>query len=198
MEPIKPEVKPQDPSLTRGTKREEIEKTLVIKTEMDAYISDLIKAGPQNAEEVPLYVKEYDSSDGRHRLSLPLELERKYGKKYAFRWVNKKKEWIDRALNIRQWLIVNRLLFADMPRHLFTANGTIENGDTILCFMPMANAERLRREPGDLSRQRVKDLPMDKGKNAGEDSPYYQPKSSQEERDGEVVNVGIQPDVEST
>ena len=167
--------------------------TVIIRTEIDAYISDRMKGGPQSPGEI--MVRDYVPLEGRHRMSLPVEMERKYGKKYAFRWVNKKKEWIDRALDVRRWMIVNRTLFVDMPKALFTANGTIENGDTILCFMPMEAAERLRREPGEISRQRVKDLPMEKWKNGGEASPFYKPTLGQEEKDGEVINVGIQPDL---
>lgn len=165
-------------------------------TENDAYIADLIQAGPKTADEV--VIRSYEEVNGKHRLSLPNEIERKYGKKYAFRWVNKKKQSIDHAVYNRRWVIVNRILFSDMPKQYFTANGTIENGDLILCFMPMAEAERLRRAPGELSMQRVKDLPMEKWKNAGEDSPFYKPKPGQEERDGEIVQSGIQPDVEQT
>jgi len=164
-------------------------------TENDAYIADLITSGPKSTEEI--VVRDYSEVNGRHRLSLPQPIEKKYGAKYAFRWVNKKKQAIDHAVFNRRWVIVNRMLFSDMPKVLFTANGTIENGDLILCFMPMAEAERLRRQPGEISRQRVKDLPMEKWRNAGEDSPFYKPKPGQEERDGEIVQSGIQPDVET-
>ena len=182
------------PGVGEGAKREQIQSTIVIKTEMDAYISEIIKGGPQSAEEIK--VVDFTEAEGRHRLSLPAEIEKKYGRKYAFRWVNKKKDWIDRAINIRRWLIVNRVLFLDMPKYLFTANGTVENGDTILCFMPIEQAESMRRRPGELSRERVKSLPMEQWKNKGEDSPYYKPSLGQEEKDGEILSAGIQPDVQ--
>ena len=189
MEPIKPEVnEPKKVTLDSNT--------VVIKTEIDAYISEIIKGGPQSPDEIQ--VRDYSTTNGKHRLSLPVELEKKYGRKYAFRWINKKKEWIDRAINIRRWLIVNRALFSDMPKYLFTANGTIENGDTILGFMPMAAAESLRREPSDLSTARVKDLPMEKWKDKREDSPFYKPDLGTSEKDGEMVQTGIMPDVQST
>ena len=168
---------------------------VIIKTEIDAYISEIVRGGPQTKEEIQ--IRDYSEGIGKHRLSLPNEIERKYSKKYAFRWVNKKKDWIDRAISIRRWVIVNRTLFPDLPKFLFTANGTIENGDTILCFMPMEAAERLRREPQELSRARVKDLPMEQWKNKGEGSPYYKPTLGQEEKDGEILSAGIQPDVET-
>lgn len=194
MEPIKEEA----PKLKKVTSSEDfkdnIQSQLVIKTEMDAYISEIVKGQPQSPEDIK--VVDFTTIDGKHRLSLPEPLEKKYGKKYAFRWVNKKKDWIDRAIHIRRWLIVNRMYFSDMPKHLFTANGTIENGDTILCFMPMEQAESLRKEPRRISSERVKDLPMEQWKKRGEDSPYYKPSLGQEEKDGEILSAGIQPDVQ--
>src|SRR3990167_8375895 len=169
-------------------------KPIVITTEIDAYISEIMRGGPQSKDDIQ--VRDYSEATGKHRLSLPDELESKYGKKYAFRWVNKKKDWIDRAIFIRRWLIVNRVLFSDMPKHLFTANGTIENGDTILCFMPIMEAERLRRNSREKSTALVKDLPMEKWKDKREDSPYYKPDLGTSEKDGEMVQSGIQPDVQ--
>jgi len=195
MEPIKTEIK-QEP---KSDIKQDIRETLVVKTEIDAYISEIVKGGPQRAEDIQVVNTDYNP--GRHRLSLPEPIEKKYGKKYAFRWVNKKKDWIDRAIHVRRWLIVNRALFSDMPKYLFTANGTVENGDTILCFMPMEQAERLRREPGEISRQRVKDLPMEQWKNRGEGSPFYKPSLGQEEKEGEMLSAGplaVQPDVQQT
>ena len=192
MEPIKETVSAPKESL-----REKIKETIVVRTEMESYISDIINSQPQTADDIQ--VKDLSYGEGKHRLSLPEAVEKKYGKKYGFRWVNKKKEWLDRATNVRGWLIVNRTLFSDLPKHLFTAIGTIENGDTILCFMPMAQAERLREQPGRISRERVKDLPMEAWKNkGGEDSPFYKPDLGTNERDGEVLSGGIQPDVQST
>lgn len=182
MEPIKSEVKQTESN------------PIIIKTEIDAYISEIIKGGPQTPEEIQ--VRDYSVTNGKHRLSLPDSIEKKYGKKYAFRWINKNKAWIDRAITIRRWLIVNRTLFPDMPKHLFTANGTIENGDTILGFMPIAEAERLRQEPRDKSTNLVKDLPMEKWKGKGEDSPYYKPDLGSSEKDGEMVTTGITPDIQ--
>lgn len=168
---------------------------VIIKTEIDAYIGELSRGGPQTLDDVK--VSDVPTGEGKHRLSLSPVIEEKYGKRFAFRWVNKKKDWIDRALNVRQWVIVNRVLFKDLPRHLFTANGTIENGDTILCFMRIEQAERLRREPGRISSERVKDLPMEKWKQKGEDSPFYKPDLGSSEKEGEVLASGIQPDVTS-
>lgn len=192
-----PDIK-ETPKLKKVTSsedfRDNITNQIVIKTEMDAYISDIVKGQPQSPEEIK--VVDFTPLDGKHRLSLPEPLEKKYGKKYAFRWVNKKKDWIDRAIHIRRWLIVNRMMFSDMPKYLFTANGTIETGDTILCFMPMEQAESLRKEPRRISSERVKDLPMEQWKKKGEDSPFYKPTLGQEEKDGEVLSAGVQPDVQ--
>lgn len=193
MEPIKSEVKD-----TKETPKIQSEnnRPVIIQTEIDSYISEIIRGGPQSVEDIQ--VRDYSQVAGKHRLSLPTEIEKKYGRKYAFRWINKKKDWIDRAIHIRRWLIVNRALFSDMPKYLFTANGTIENGDTILGFMPIAEAKRLRQEPADLSASRVKELPMEKWKEKGEDSPFYKPDLGSSERDGEMVTTGITPDVQVT
>lgn len=170
---------------------------IIVKTEIDAYIDDQIKSGPQSAQDV--VIKDFTPENARHRMALPKEIERKYGRKYAFRWVAKDKRMIDRAVYVRKWLIVNRTLFSDMPRHFFTANGTIENGDTILCFMPIESAEKLRKAPGDLSSERVKNIPMDKWRGQeGDKSPYYKPALGTMERDGEISTTGIQPDVQTT
>lgn len=194
METIKEEVKLKR-VMSAEDHKDNITNQIVIKTEMDAYVSEIIKGQPQTAEEIQ--VVDCSPVIGKHRLSLPEQIEKKYGRKYAFRWVNKKKDWIDRAIHVRRWLIVNRMLFSDMPKYLFTANGTIENGDTILCFMPMEQAESMRREPGRISSERVKDLPMEQWKKKGEDSPFYKPTLGQEEKDGEMLSAGIQPDVKT-
>lgn len=188
MEPTKSEVKEAIKPV------EENNKTIVIKTEIDSYIADILKGGPQTKEEIQ--VRDYTPIEGKHRLSLPDEIEKKYGRKYAFRWINKHKRAIDNAINNRRWLIVNRTLFSDMPKYLFTNNGTIENGDTILGFMPMEMAERLRREPRDRSTALVRDLPMEKWKDKREDSPFYKPDLGSSEKDGEMVTTGITPDVQ--
>ena len=174
---------------------------IIIQTEIDAYISDAMKGGPQKPDEIQ--VKDYTTEDTRNRMALPREIEKKYGRKYAFRWVNKEKRMVDRALYVRKWNIVNRLLFPDMPKHLFTTNGTIEIGDTILCFMPIEAAINLRLQPGRISSERVKNIPMEKWRGLEGDpkSPYYKPALGAVERDGEVLAANgpgmfVQPDVQ--
>ena len=194
MEPIKEEVKLKKVE-NRQDHLDNLEKTIVIKTEMDAYINEIVKGQPQTADEIK--VRDVSVEAGQHRLSLPKRIKEKYDKKYSFRWVNKSKSWIDRAINVRGWLIVNRVLFSDMPKHYFTANGTVENGDAILCFMPMEQAEKMRQEPQIKSRDLVRNLPMEQWKKTGgEDSPFYKPTLGQEEKDGEVLSIGLQPDVQ--
>ena len=165
------------------------QRPVIIQTEIDAYISDAMRGGPQTSADIQ--VRDFTPESYKHRMSLPKEIERKYGRKYAFRWVNKDKRMIDRALYVRKWLIVNRALFPDMPKHLFTANGTVEFGDTILCFMPIEAAEKLRKEPGRVSSERVKNLPMEKwrGHEGDPKSPYYKPALGAVERDGELMTA---------
>jgi len=61
--------------------------------------------------------------------------------------------------------------------------------------MPMAEAERLSREPEELSNARVKVLPIEKCEDKREDSPFYKPDLTSSEKDGEMVSTGITPDI---
>ena len=177
--------------------------TFVIKTELDAYISDKLKTQPLDINDI--VVDDVENQRHWNILELPNELEKALKKKgMAPRWINKDKRAIDRATNIRRWLIVNRTYFPELPKHLFTANGTIENGDLILGFMPATRAEKLRKLPGELSRERIKALPIEKYKDYGDTEKigYYKPTYTGE-RDGEMLKVnqdpktGFQPDLPS-
>lgn len=166
-------------------------KPIIIQTEIDAYISEAIRAQVNSLTELEARdVKKTDENS--HRMTLPEEVSKLFKSRgYAARWINKDKRMIDRAIYVRGWAIVNRILFPELPRRLFTANGTIENGDAILGCMPERQAAILRAEPGIRSNERVQNLPIEKWKDGGE--AYYKP-SLTEERDGETVSSGIQPD----
>ncbi len=184
---------PQHLSTEVDTKQE-APQTYVIKTELDAYISERLQTQPKTLDDIR--VKETSDFDGPHVLSLPKEVDKCFKSRgLSPRWINKDKRMIDRALNIRGWVLVNRVYFPELPKHLFTANGTIENGDSILGFMPASNAEKLRRRPGEISQERIKNLPIEKYKNEaqGEKINYYKPALTAE-KDGEMVTTGIQPD----
>lgn len=172
---------------------------MVIMSETDAYIHERLKSQPKTLSEVEV---KYDGprSDATHLLQLPKELE-EYKKKFAFRWLNKRKQAIDRALDVIGWNLVNRAIFNKLPDHLFTANGVIERGDAILAFMPQEHAEVIRKRPGELSRERVKNLPfqdLKKWEDRGE--KYYKPDlgSAEAESDTEYAKgnkgITIQPD----
>lgn len=163
---------------------------LVILSEVDAVIHERLKSAPKTFEEIAS--REVDLPEGKHRLSLPNDIQKIFTQKdLAPRWINKDKRAIDHALDTRGWALVTRVLFSDIPKHYFTANGVIENGDAILAFMPEKRAERLRAIPRERSNERVKNLPIEKWKSGGEG--YYKPTLS-EEKDGEVMTSGIQPD----
>ena len=194
----KPENKIEKTEPTVSEKNaEESSKPLVITSDINAYIHDRLKGQPKTLADIK--VNPLESTEGWHALKLPKEVsDILKSRGMAPRWINKKKEWIDRALDVRGWLIVNRTYFPEISRHNFTANGTIERGDAILGFMPMERADRLRREPGRISTEKIKNLPVDKYRTQqSEDAKigYYKPALGAE-KDGEMVTTGIQPDVE--
>lgn len=187
----KQEIKPvEQPRLEpQAPQREEHQPTVLLSQE-DAYIYERLKSQPKSLEAIS--VRDLEKLDGKHALSLPDDLEKLFKKKgLVARWINKDKRMIARALDIRGWAIANPVLFPEIPRHHFSAGGTIERGDSILGVMPVKRAERLRQEPGKLSTQRVKNLPIEKWKEGGEQ--YYKPTLT-EERDGEEITSGVQPD----
>ncbi len=168
--------------------------TFVIKTEMDAYINERLQTQPTNLDEIEVRPFNYDQP--KNRVALPKEVEALFKKRnYSPRWINKDKKMIDHAINDRGWLLVNKTYFKELPNHIFTANGTIENGDSILGFMPAKQAEILRRRPGQISQERIKNLPINKWQddNKSDKISYYKPVLTGE-KDGEMETIGIQPD----
>lgn len=170
---------------------------VVIKTELDAYITELMKGQPQDLEQVQ--VRDFKFGDPSHILNLPVTVEDAFKKRgLSARWINKDKYWIDRAIYKRGWVIANRTLLPELGRENFSANGTIENGDCILGCMPVKQADKLRKMPGDISSERVKNLPVDKHKNyeGSEKIGLYKPAyTASEDKEGHVVRTGIQPDL---
>jgi len=79
----------------------------------------------------------------------------KHGK-YVFRWLSKVKRALDYSINVRGWFLVNRSYFEDAPKILFGVNGGLENGDSILGFMPVKKAIYIREKPGKDSLDRVR------------------------------------------
>lgn len=169
-ETVKTEPTPK--KVTKEEPREEARPSLVL-SHTDAYIHDRMKSQPKTLEEVDVQVVEETKDPQKHQLSLPDELI-PYGEKYAFRWVMKNKRAIDYSCDVRGWVLVNRTHFPEVAvkaRHLFTINGAIERGDVILAFMPIAKAEAIRREPGQLSSNIIRSQ-LSKHK---DDPRYYKP-----------------------
>ena len=77
--------------------------------------------------------------------------------KYVFRWLLKRDLALDTAINVQNWLLVNRTFseFVEAPKHLFGIHGAHECGDAVLAFMTVESALRIRLKPGDLSRERL-------------------------------------------
>lgn len=188
----KEELKPE-------AKAEPTEQTLVIKTEIDAYVASRLKSQPQSVAEIQATdIKE--NSSATNILKLPDSVQNALDRKNLVpRWLNKDKRAIDRALDVRRWVIVNRTLFPHLPRHYFTANGTIENGDLILACMSKERADTLRKIPGERSSEKTKDLPMNRWRQSSgsEKIGYYKPAYTAE-RDGETAVAGIVPDAPET
>ena len=167
---------------------------LVLVSENDAYIHERMKSQSKTLEEINAKVI-HDHDNKGHILSLPREME-VYGNDYSFRWINKKKRSIDHALDVIGWTFVNRSFFKNLPKHLFTANGSIERGDAILAFMPRKRAEEIRLRPAQISRERVRNTPvqdLNRWENRGE--KYYKPDLGAAENDNEKPRgIVVTPD----
>jgi hypothetical protein len=76
--------------------------------------------------------------------------------KYIFRWLNKNKRALDHSMNVRGYFLANRSFFKDAPKILFGVNGGVENGDSILGFLPVAKALEMREKPSRDSIDRIR------------------------------------------
>ena len=190
MKPILKEESKYEPKKEEA-KEKQAPTTLIAANQTDVYIAQLAASQPdtlEGAEDRDILVKE-----GHHRLTLATELLDLFKKKgYAPRWIFKDKRALDHAVKQRGWNLVTRVYFPELPDHLFSATGVIEQGDAILGFMPEKKALRLRSEPGLKSMERVKNLPMEKWKDDPSGERYYKPDLSSE-KDGEQIEQGIQP-----
>ena len=130
-------------------------------SELDSYIVQRQRSQPKTLEDVEARVERLEELNrSKHRLTLPEYFEQKSydhatTRPYVFRWLFKEKRAIDRALNDVGWTLVNRTFFPDAPEYLFTANGGIEVGDSLLAFMPAKRARAIRSEPGKRSQAKL-------------------------------------------
>lgn len=191
----KEEVKEDVKQEARVEQAEPKEQTFVIKTENDAYIHSRLRSQPQTIDEIKVS-DEKITTEATNILKLPPTIQKALdSRELSPRWVSKDKRQIDRALDIRGWVIFNRALFPHIPKHYFTSNGTVENGDLILCCMSTKRVERLRQIPGERSSEKLKDLPMNRWKQSSgaEKIGYYKPAYTAEP-DGQTAVAGIVPD----
>lgn len=189
-----------------GPTPEALVKPTVIMTEDDAYIHERVASQPTSLEEIRRITVHTDTT--KSRLSLPDFFEKysydctngpdcrihqwkrdeatgrwSYGNRgeFIFRWIKKTKRAIDHAMNVQNWVFVNRRPFAEAPAHLFSANGGVELGDVILFFLPAKQALALRAIPGKRSNEALKSrmtrVKGDKVMMTGniEDERYYTP-----------------------
>lgn len=179
----KPEVKAREPKAEP--------QRVLMQSELDVYISDRMKEQPSSIEEVQ--AKDiFDPRELPHRLKLNKKVEEAMEKRgMSARWVFKSKKAIDHALNVIGWTIVNKVYFPELEDYHFTANGSIEVGDSILAFMPKKHAEKIRLRPAEISRERVKSTPaQDLRKWEQRAEHHYKPDSGVSE-DG--AEIGGQP-----
>lgn len=141
----------------------EVNRPVVILTELDSIISERMKHQLSNAPTIEdIEVRDLDKrTESQHRLRLPKEVEdAMISKKLTPRWLYKEKRAIDNALNVIGWILVNHVYFPELPDYLFSANGCIEAGDAILAFMPKKRADEIRELPAKKSRELVKNVPV--------------------------------------
>ena len=154
----------------------------------------------------------YDCSHGKSCKAHPWKLREwvdgdvqrqqwSYGKQgeYVFHWGRKDKRGFDWNINVRGWLVVNKAYFPHIPDHLFSANGAVEVGDSILLFMPAKRALELRRAPGERSRELIKSrMTRVKGgvlmSSSPDDPAVYMPEGGNADDDDTVATPGLMED----
>lgn len=161
----------------------------VLVSDMDAYLLDTFKSQPKTLKDVEDVVVE-TPKDGRHRLSLPEEIE-SYKTKYAFCWIYKNKRAIDEARNLYYWTICNKTHFPEVAEKrpsLFTSSGAIEQGDEILAFRTHSVDKIMRAAPGIESQNAIKNrIDAHKG-----NATYYTPEPEYEKGpDGKLIQIPV-------
>ena len=170
-------------------------KPVVLMSGIDLHIHDRMKSQPRRFEDIS--VKEVDfKTEGQHRLQLSKDIETAMLKRNVTpRWLLKKKQAIDYALDVVGWTLVNKVYFPELSDHHFTANGSIEAGDSILAFMPIERAQIIRERPAKLSRERVNNIPaqdLDKWEQRSEH--HYKPDAGSETSGDKPRGIVVQPD----
>jgi len=178
--PVAQENKPTEAVPVQPEKKEMT--NFVIHSEVDAMLLDRIKSQPQTLDEIDKEVV-VQPREGRHQLSLPVELD-EFTKKYCFTWIFKRKQAIDEACDIYHYKFTNRTFFPLLPDHLFSARGVMERGDMVLMFRPRHIDEEMRKAPGLESLQRIKTK-----ETAHEGNPKFYIPKPEEKEEGRIVGV---------
>jgi hypothetical protein len=155
---------------------------IVVHSELDVMLLDRAKSQPKSLTEIDSEVI-VKPKEGRHQLSLPVELE-PYTKKYAFCWIFKRKKAIDEASDLYHYYLTNQTYFSDLPDHLFSARGIIERGDNVLMFRSKKVDEEMRKVPGLESLQAIKARTQ-----AHEGNPNFYVPTADSKEEGKVVGV---------
>ena len=168
--------------------------TIVAAVPEDIYIAQMVQGQPSTLAEIEARDVEMPQ-EGKHRLTLPDEIEKLFKKRnVAPRWILKTKRGIDNAVRQRGWVLATKVYFPELSDEFFSATGVIENGDSILAFMPEKQAAVLRAIPQKQSLDKTRNLPIDAWKTDAKGEKYYKPDLStkQDEKDGEVVSSEFQ------
>lgn len=168
------------------TEKEAPAKTISVVSEIDRSIMERVATQPKTLEAVDS-IRVEKREDGKHRLSLPDELE-PYKKKYAFLWILKHTRAIDEACQQYHWLLCNRTYFPDIPNYHFSASGVIERGDSVLAFRPVHIDQEMRRQPG-VESKKILDGRFKAHEN---DAAFYTPSAEYEQGpDGKIKKVPV-------
>ena len=153
-------------------------------TGMDSYLGERIKTQPKTLAEITA-IGEPEKRPGKHRLSLPKQLE-PYINEFAFRWILKDKRAIDEAID-KGWVFVNMQLFQKLPSWIFSIAGAIEKGDLVLACISKKKAEERTKEV----QQRSSDMVNTQLRKHEEDKDvFYKPKLTPQEADNAEANPG--------
>ena len=207
----------QEPVTPPVAVEEKPEQIISVLSERDALIREMQKSEPKSLEDIDSRPITVNPLSTRSRMALPEyfepfsydcswgdgckhhprkfqyngpRMEMVYLKrgKYIFRYCFKDRRALDRARNVNGWHFVNRSLFKDAPKELFTASGGVETGDAVLMFMPAKQALEIRTAPSKRSQEllRSRITPSKKEGKAlmtgnPEDPRFYEPQGGVED-----------------
>jgi len=147
----------------------------------ESHIAELVKEQPKNVAEFST-----KTLSRFNLLELPEECKPLHGKKYRFRWLDKKN--IEARLNSSIWVLCTRTNSPYIKPHRFKDHGAIEQAGMLLAFTPEEMGKEREEAPAKRSAALVKhytkDLPNDEARG------FYTPKDMGEEDSSEGLEEG--------